>query len=92
MSNDKERQSEGGGAKSESAEAVADRRSLSDRASSAWRGLRPALEVGAADSSYVASMELAAEDKVCVSLSVVNPRALEEDRLADVNAKKAYGA
>ena len=88
MSDDKKRRYEGGGDKAKPAESGDARESLSDCALNAWRGLRPALEVGAADSVCVASIELVSKEQAKVSLTLTNPRALEEEPLTSDDVKR----
>ena len=56
MSSSQKKQFKGGGGKRKAAEAGHKAKSLQERSLNAWRGLRPALEVGAAEKQRVASM------------------------------------
>ena len=88
MSVNDKRQQKGGGDKAKRAEASPTKKSLHERALSTWRGLRTALEVGAAEGSHVASLELINKEKIKVNLSLANPRTLIDEPLTDANVKR----
>ena len=88
MSENNKRQRKGGGGKIKHAEAGSVKKSLQERALNAWRDLRAALEVGAAEGTRVTSIELVSEEPIKVNLTINNPRALEEEQLTNSNAKR----
>ena len=88
MSNNQKKQFKGGGGKIKAAEAGHKAKSLQDCPLNAWRDLRPALEVGAAEKNYITSMELTLDEKISVNLKIINPRALEEEDLTTSNINK----
>tara|TARA_A100001015_G_C14866085_1_gene662366 strand:- start:354 stop:848 length:495 start_codon:yes stop_codon:yes gene_type:complete len=90
MSDTKKKQKQSGGGGYKPAERAASRK-LSDCALNNWKGLRNALEVGAAEQSYVTSSELTADEEIKINLKIINPRALSEEKLADANVRKFMG-
>ena len=88
MSEANERRSKGGGAKLKTAEGGQRRESPSERALNAWRDLRPALEAGAADNSYVTAVELASEEETRVSLKPTSPKTEVEEPLANESVRR----
>ena len=88
MSESNERRRKGGGSKVKRAEAGSIKRRLQECALSAWRDLRAALEVGTAEGAYVTSIELIGEEPIKANLTISDPRALEEERLTNSNAKR----
>ena len=70
------------------AEAGQPRRALKERVLNAWNGLRPALEIGATDNSYVTSMESLADEPIKANLKVANPRADAEEDLASESVRR----
>ena len=86
-SDDKKKRLKVGGAKRESAEGQA-KRSLSERALNAWRGLRPALEVGATERERVTAMESTSDEQAKASLKTANPRGDLEEDLTNDDAKR----
>ena len=88
MSDNKERQRKGGGGEAKHAEAGSAKKSLQERALNAWRDLRAALEVGAAEGMRVTSIELVSEEPIKVNLTISDPRALDEEPLTSSNARE----
>ena len=88
MSDSQKKQFKGGGGKRKAAEAGRKAKSLQECSLNAWRDLRPALEVGAAEKQYITSMELTLDEKTSVNLKITNPRAMEEEDLTTPNINK----
>ena len=79
MSDSQKKQFKGGGGKRKAAEAGHKAKSLQECSLNAWRDLRPALEVGAAEKQCITSMELTLDEKASVDLKATSPRAMEEE-------------
>ena len=88
MSDYNKKHDKGGGGKQKHAEAGQSKKTLQECVLNAWKDLRPALEVGAADKTYVTAMELISNDKVSVNLTITNPRTLEEESLNTANINR----
>ena len=91
MSDTRKRQTKGGGRSFKFAGEVGKEKKLSACALNTWRDLRQALEVGAADQSYVTSSELISDEPISINLKLVNPRTLMEEKLTDQNVKRFMG-
>ena len=70
MSDNQRKRLKGGGGKLKAAEAGHKAKSLQERSLNAWRDLRPALEVGAAEKQYITSMELILDEKISLDKKV----------------------
>ena len=84
----KHKKSGGGGYRTAEASPV---KSLSECVLNAWRDLRSALEVGAADQTFMTSSELITDEEINVSLKLINPRTSCEEKLTDANIRKFMG-
>ena len=88
MSDAKKKQNKGGGKLFRSAGEANTSKTLAECALNNWKDLRPALEVGAADATYITSMELLSNEQITVNLTITNPRTMNEEALNDVNVKR----
>ena len=74
MSDAKKKQNKGGGKLFRSAGEANTSKTLAECALNNWKDLRPALEVGAADATYITSMELLSNEQITVNLTITNER------------------
>ena len=88
MNDNQKKQFKGGGGKFKAAEAGHKAKNLQECSLNAWRDLRPALEVGAAEKQYLTSMELILDEKISVNLKITNPRTMAEEDLTTANINK----